>query len=151
MPQTSYHAQHILVFDQDPAILQLFGDLLGDAGYRVTLETFERQACCILERIRTLQPDLVVMELLVDRELRGWELLQSLRQDPATRDIPVVVCTGAIKQIAQIGKHLDSMGVQVVFKPFEIDHMIAAIDSATRARQIPPPVARIESSTAQLA
>ena len=49
--------------------------------------------------------------------------------DRATRDIPVIVCTGAARQIEELRSHLLEMKVQVVLKPFDIDHLIEVIDT----------------------
>ena len=38
-------------------------------------------------------PDIIVTELAL-RQRDGWELVQHLKSDPRTRDIPVVVVTG---------------------------------------------------------
>ncbi len=38
-------------------------------------------------------PDIIVTELML-RHHDGWELLRSLKGDPRTRDIPVIVVTG---------------------------------------------------------
>ena len=48
-----------------------------------------------------------------------------LRMDRETRDIPVVVCTAAVKLVEDLQTHLDAMGVGAVLKPFDIDHLLA--------------------------
>jgi CheY-like chemotaxis protein len=120
-------AKHILVINDDPAILTLFQDLLGDEGYTVTLDKFGRQTGELLEVIRTLQPDLVIMDFIIGHENSGWQLLQAAKMDRETRDIPVVVCTGAIRQVTELSQHLDALDVHVVIKPFDIDHLIEVI------------------------
>lgn len=120
--------KHILVVNDDLAILDLFQELLGEEGYDVTLDNFARLTGELLLTIRELQPDLVIMDFIIGSEDSGWQLLQASRMDRSTRDIPVIVCTGAVKQVTELGDHLDGMGVRVVTKPFDIDHLIAIID-----------------------
>lgn len=139
MSQDTDTQKHIVVINDDPAILQLFDELLGEEGYRVTLDNFQRQTIELLEVIRELKPDLVVMDFLIGGEPKGWQLLQATQMDRSVRDIPVVVCTGAVKQVTELSGHLESLGVHVVIKPFDIDHLIEVIDKAWISEESPTP------------
>lgn len=46
-----------------------------------------------LEVIAHARPDMVVMDLLMDNS-PGWPLLRAIREDPATHELPVIVCSG---------------------------------------------------------
>ncbi|HEU5434055.1 MAG TPA: hypothetical protein VFU81_20465, partial [Thermomicrobiales bacterium] len=48
-------------------------------------------------------------------------------QDPRTAGIPLVLCTGAVREVEAWRPLLDAWGVAVVFKPFDIDHLAATI------------------------
>lgn len=120
-------SKHILVVNDDPAILSLFRDLLGEEGYKVTLDRFGRQTGELLEIIKEIKPDLVIMDFIIGHEESGWQLLQVMKMDRSTRDIPAIVCTGAIKQVTELSQHLDSLGVHVVIKPFDIDHLLEIV------------------------
>ncbi len=135
----SQASKHILVINDDPAILGLFEDLLGEEGYEVTLDKFGGQTSELLESIRSLKPDLVIMDFLIGHEDSGWQLLQVVKMDRATRDIPVVVCTGAVRQVSELSQHLDEMGVQVVLKPFDIDHLIDILSKTWASLDNPTP------------
>jgi CheY-like chemotaxis protein len=50
-----------------------------------------------------------------------------LRMDPATVDIPIVLCTGAVREVKALEEHLVAMGVTVILKPFNIDQLVDAI------------------------
>jgi CheY-like chemotaxis protein len=120
--------KHIIAINDDPAVLQLFDDLLSEEGYRVTVDNFGRQTTELLDSIREHQPDLVVMDFIIGGEPRGWQLLQATQMDRTIRDIPVVICTGAVKQVTELSAHLDSLGVHVVIKPFDIDNLLEVIN-----------------------
>jgi CheY-like chemotaxis protein len=119
--------KHILAVNDDPAILELFNELLTEEGYRVTLDVFARSTSEILADIRRLQPDLVIMDFIIGSEGSGWQLLQAVRMDRRTRDIPVIVCTGAVRQIRELSEHLSEMHVETLLKPFDIDHLIEMV------------------------
>lgn len=139
MTQHLNQRQHILAINDDPAILQLFDELLSEEGYQVTLDIFHRQTTDLLGAIRELQPDLVIMDFIIGGELRGWQLLQAAKMDRAVRDIPVVICTGAVKQVTELSEQLESVGVHVVIKPFDIDHLLDVIETVWQSQKPPIP------------
>ena len=85
--------QHILVVNDTVAILDLFTALLEDEGFQVSTDGFSVELGEMLARIREMQPDLIVLDLVIMEEGKGWQLLQLLRMDRETRDIPVIALT----------------------------------------------------------
>jgi CheY-like chemotaxis protein len=120
--------KHIFVINDTVAILELFTSLLEDEGYRVTTDGFSVEMVEMLARVKEENPDLIVLDFVILDEGKGWQFLQMLKMDRETRDIPVIVCTAASKLVEEQQAHLDTMGVQVVLKPFDIDRLLAAID-----------------------
>jgi CheY-like chemotaxis protein len=118
------HRPHILAINNDLAVLGLFRDLLTDAGYEVSTQPYVDRD---LDGIKTLQPELIVLDYMWATEDASWSLLQMLRMDPGTADIPIILCTGAVREVEAMEGHLESMGVTVVFKPFNIDQLLEAI------------------------
>jgi CheY-like chemotaxis protein len=135
--------KHIFVINDTTAILELFTAMLADEGYRVTTDGFSIELMAMLERIKTEQPDLVILDFVIADEGKGWQFLQVLKMDRATRAIPVIVCTAAAKLVEELQVHLAEMGVAVVLKPFDIDHLLAEIakicDAATPRPRIGSP------------
>jgi CheY-like chemotaxis protein len=119
--------RHILVVNDTVSILELFTVLLEDEGYRVSTDGFSVELSAMLARIREMQPDLVVLDLVIMEEGKGWQMLQLLRMDRETRDIPVIVCTAASRLVDELQTHLDTMKVSVVLKPFDIDHLLTVV------------------------
>ena len=119
----------ILVINDDPAILGLFDDLLREEGYDVQQDEFGKTTDELHRHIRDLQPELIILDYIIGREGSGWQLLQAIKMDRATRHIPVIICTGAARQVEELRGHLLEMDVQVVLKPFDIDHLIEIVES----------------------
>ena len=136
--------KHILVINDTVAILDLFRTLLEEEGYRVSTDDFSIDMLSMLDRVKTDRPDLIVLDFIVVDEGKGWQFLQMLKMDRATRDIPVVVCTAAAKLVEALQAHLDVMGVGVVLKPFDIDVVLAEID---RKLTLPDPGQGAPSAT----
>jgi CheY-like chemotaxis protein len=114
----------ILAINNEPAVLALFRDLLQEAGYQVSTQTYVDRD---LAQIKALKPDLIVLDYMWANEDASWSLLQMLRMDPATVDIPIVLCTGAVREVKALEEHLVAMGVTVILKPFNIDQLVDAI------------------------
>ena len=79
----------ILVADDEPDMRSLLSDLLEDAGHEVT-EAENGQVA--YQQIQRQAPDLVLMDVLMPM-MNGIEVLQRLRNDPATQMLPVILLT----------------------------------------------------------
>lgn len=131
--------KHIFVINDTVAILELFRELLEEEGYRVTTDGFSVELIEMLGRVKAICPDLIVLDLIIMDEGKGWQFLQMLKMDRTTRAIPVIICTAAARQVEELQVHLDSMGVVVVLKPFDIDHLIEKIDQVWAVSESPRP------------
>jgi CheY-like chemotaxis protein len=117
-----------LVVNDTQEILELFEDILGGLGFESVLMSYAPRE---LERIREVEPDLIVLDFLMgDRELLGWQLLQKLKMDRALALIPVVVCTAALKAVQEQQGYLTEQGVIIVLKPFMVDQLEEAVRAA---------------------
>ncbi|MCC7022075.1 MAG: response regulator [Thermomicrobiales bacterium] len=119
---------HILVINDTVAILELFRELLEGEGYRVTTDGFTVALDAMLDRVRQEPPDLIVLDFIILDERRGWQFLEALKLDRETREIPVIVCTAAAQMVEELQTHLDTMGVAVLLKPFDIDALLGIIE-----------------------
>lgn len=115
------HQPHILVIDDSSEILDLKDDVLEAEGFRVS--TMLRRDTDVSE-IVAMKPDLLVMDYVPPKESA---LLQDAATDPRTRQIPILLCSGAIREVEAIMPELHALGVTVIFKPFDIDNLIAAV------------------------
>jgi CheY-like chemotaxis protein len=120
--------KHVFVINDTVAILELFRAMLEDEGYRVTTDGFSVELVEMLGRVREARPDVVVLDFVILDEGKGWQFLQLMKMDREARDIPVIVCTAAAKLVEELQTHLDTMGVAVVLKPFDIDHLLQEIE-----------------------
>ena len=80
----------ILVVDDAPENIQLLSGLLK-VEYKVKAATSGEKALVVAARQPA--PDLVLLDVMMP-EMDGYEVCRRLRDDPATRDIPVVFVTG---------------------------------------------------------
>jgi CheY-like chemotaxis protein len=80
----------VLLVDDYPDNRDIYVQFLTYAGLRVEEAGNGHQA---LDKAFTLRPDVIVMDLSLPG-LDGWEATRRLKQDPRTRDIPVIALTG---------------------------------------------------------
>lgn len=77
----------VLVVDDDPDARLLLAQYVKDDGCRAILAGNGEQG---LRLARAHQPDLILLDIMMP-QMNGLEVLERLREDPATADIPVVV------------------------------------------------------------
>jgi DNA-binding response OmpR family regulator len=79
----------VLLVDDDPAAVELMSAYLSQPGYQV-LRAFGGQEG--IELARRHRPDLVVLDLLMP-DIGGLEVIEALKRDSHTANIPVVMVT----------------------------------------------------------
>lgn len=77
----------ILVVERDPHVRELEQFFLEEAGYEVE---FAEHGLAALEQARTLNPHILITEILVPR-LDGLALCRRIKEDPHTRHIAVLI------------------------------------------------------------
>lgn len=104
--------QTVLVVDDEKQNRSLLAELLQD-DCRVLLARTGEQA---LERARELQPDLILLDVLMP-EMDGYQVIQALKHEDATRQIPVIFIS-ALDSTADEERGLDLGAVDYIAKPF---------------------------------
>ena len=100
----------ILVVDDDTSILGLLRVLLESESYTVVTATSVREARTAVAAAR---PDLVLCDVRLP-DAPPFALLEWLLSDPATAQLPVVVCSGAVREIEQAAERLRHPHVAVL-------------------------------------
>jgi CheY-like chemotaxis protein len=119
------------VINEDTAFLQLMHDLLEEEGYEVASH---REVKGVYEKIVDDRPDLIVLDIVIGGETKGWELLELLTLDPRTRRVPVIVCTAAVDALRGREDQLTRLGIRGLTKPFDLEELLAAVQQALASR-----------------
>ncbi len=112
----------ILVVDDNPSNLQMIGKLLTYNGYEVDLAESGKDALAIVEN---RPPDLIVLDLVMP-DMDGLDVCKKLKNDPDTKDIPIIFCTGNAER-KDIEKCFDAGGADYTTKPIETIILLSRI------------------------
>lgn len=85
----------ILLVDDDHDFLAMNRSVLEARGYRVVAVSSPQAA---MERIATARPDLVVTDLMMKDLDAGFSLSRTVKENPETASIPVIIVTAASSQ-----------------------------------------------------
>jgi DNA-binding response OmpR family regulator len=122
----------ILVVNDTQEILELFRLLLEEEGYEVVLAGFPFQQISDIEHVN---PDLIILDFVFGDQKTGWQMLQMLKMRRSTATIPIIACTAALDLVREQEGYLVSQGVHVIFKPFDIDQLLASVKQALESHE----------------
>src|SRR5579864_7927826 len=119
----------IVLADDSISVRKFVGRMLEKAGYRVKLAADGLEA---LEIVSQSSCDLVVTDLEMPRT-NGYELMSQMRQQPNTREIPVMVVTSRAG-----AKHRDRAmkegAAAFLVKPVQEDQLVATVNDLVNLR-----------------
>jgi two-component system, OmpR family, response regulator len=89
-----------------------------------------------LERLKSFTPDVVLLDVMMPH-LDGYETCRRLKQNPATRDIPVVFLTARVQKAdRERGMKLGALGyLTKPFDPMTLHDQILALFSGPSGRK----------------
>jgi two-component system, chemotaxis family, response regulator PixH len=112
----------VLVVDDSMTDMQIASGSLQQAGFTVITAANEKEAKA---RIASQKPDLIVLDVVLpDRS--GFEICRDLKDNPSTKDIPIVICSTK-------GSNMDKYwGMQqgadaYIAKPVDPDELVKAV------------------------
>lgn len=117
----------IAVVNDDSTFLDLMHDLLSEAGYRAVIH---KESDSAYELVKAEQPALVVLDIRMDHQESGWQVLELLRLDPATAAIPVIVCSADAVALRAKAARLAELGCVPLEKPFDLDELLRLVEAA---------------------
>lgn len=117
----------VLVVEDDPALQQVYADVLRDQGWRVHVAGDGVEALDILQD--GLRPCVAVVDLRMPR-MDGWTLIRELRKGP-WHELPFVILA-AHYQVHEEAKRIGARWW--LQKPVGIDRLLDVINEACAAK-----------------
>ena len=112
----------ILVVDDEPEAVELVEFNLQQAGYEVISAADGAEA---LTKSRAKKPNLIVLDLMLP-EMSGLEVCKTLRRDPATAGIPIIMLTARAAEIDRV-LGLELGADDYITKPFSPRELVLRV------------------------
>jgi CheY-like chemotaxis protein len=118
--------RRVLAVDDEPPILSLLTTVLEAEGYQVEVATNGRDA---LDKVKRQAPDAILLDLMMP-VLDGWQLIEALRADPVTSQIPIIILSAAY----DAAKHPALGSLVFLAKPFDLGMLLILVEDTLHNR-----------------
>ena len=112
----------VLVIDDQQANVRMVGGLLSRAGYQVVPALSGGEG---LELARSQKPDVVLLDMKMPG-MDGFEVLRQLREEPATKDLPIIFLT-ADNDRENLIRAFAAGAIDYITKPFVAEELLARV------------------------
>jgi DNA-binding LytR/AlgR family response regulator len=123
----------VLVVEDEPLLSEMITKSLKLEGYLVESAGTGEDG---LKKVKELNPDLVLLDVLLPK-IDGWEVLTRLRDDPKSRDLPIIMLTALADEKSKV-QGLRGGADDYVTKPFSALELMARVEAVLKRTERPP-------------
>lgn len=116
--------KRILYFEDEQEMVDLVRLILEREGYTVESAGEGRAGLAVTHQY---SPDLILLDLLMP-DMDGWEIYHKLKQDEATKDIPVIIITAKAKSIDKVLGSDKGKVNDYIIKPFSPQNLVERVN-----------------------
>ena len=123
---------NILIIDDDRDLVESIRIVLESRKYGVRTAYNGKEG---FQRIQEKAPDLIILDVMMATDTEGFSVAYKLRNNPAYKEIPIIMVTGFTKKMAEAGpeKFQHIMGenwpvTQFLEKPIDPEELLAVIE-----------------------
>ena len=120
----------ILIVDDEPEVHAVLGKMLVREGYAIQSAYNADEA---FEKVKTRKPDLIILDIMMPR-ISGIEVCNRLKDDPATKDIMILIVSAKDAQADRI-EGLTHGADDYVSKPFHLRSLVRKIEHMLQKRK----------------
>ncbi|MEM9804995.1 MAG: response regulator [Cyanobacteria bacterium P01_D01_bin.56] len=117
----------VLVVEDSIAQREMIIDLLKGNGLNVTVASDGVEA---LAHIQGDLPDLVVLDIVMPR-MNGYEVCRRIKSDPATQNLPVVLCSSKGEEFDRYWGMKQGADAYIA-KPFQPNELVGTVKQLLR-------------------
>jgi CheY-like chemotaxis protein len=111
----------ILIVDDEYGLAEMSGEILSSLGHQVVTATNGKLA---LASVETTRPDVILLDVMMPI-MSGNEVLEILKSNSATRQIPVIMMSAVGPEAVPASLREKTAGF--LTKPFTFDQLMAAV------------------------
>ena len=116
----------ILIIDDSNTNLFLLKNILEIDGYtNIYTASNGNQG---LKMITEILPDLVLLDIMMPKNITGFDVLEMTKKDKLTQNIPIIVISAKI-EADNIDKAIDLGAIDYISKPIAIDSVLSKVNS----------------------
>lgn len=122
----------ILIIDDDRDLVESIRIVLESRKYGVRTAHNGKDG---FKQVQEKAPDLILLDVMMATDTEGFSLAYKLRNNPAYKDIPIIMVTGFTKKMAETGpeKFQHIMGenwpvTQFLEKPIDPEELLSVIE-----------------------
>ncbi len=130
MNKTNKTKDTILIVDDNPKNIQVAASILSTQGYQIS---FDEDGKSALQHTKAVKFDLILMDIMMPG-MDGYEACIRLKNDPETKDIPLIFLT-AKADPESIIRGFEAGGVDYITKPFNEAELLARVDTHIELKQ----------------
>jgi GAF domain-containing protein/CheY-like chemotaxis protein len=121
--------KHVLIVDDDPNVAEMLGQILTGHGFE--LEAAEDGEAG-LRAVEARRPDVILLDLMMPK-LDGFGVIERLRADPSTRDIPIIVISAKELTEPESRKLRDSVAFVMQKQGFDGEKLVQELTSVLQS------------------
>lgn len=118
-------ARRLLLADDSITIQKVVELVLAEEGFEIKAVNNGEEAFAAIE---TFKPDVVLVDIEMPK-MNGYQLCEKLKTHPVTKDVPVILLSGAFEPLdEELARHVKADSF--VIKPFESQELISKINAS---------------------
>ncbi len=118
----------VLLVDDDADFVKENKAALEESGFEVVTAFSGRE---VADKVRFEQPDLVVLDLMMEKHDAGFAVAKALKADPIYRRLPILMVSSALEKTGyEFSQEMDGYWMKTddyVNKPIQPENLVARI------------------------
>ncbi|MCX6069011.1 MAG: response regulator, partial [Chloroflexi bacterium] len=128
IPRDNRQQKHLLVVHDDPGIADMLRQFLPESEYKLASAL---DGVAGLAAIAASRPDVLLLDIIMPR-LDGFAVIEALRADPQTRDLPIIVISAKDLTSAEAARLKETVAVVIQKQGFQGEKLIQEIESVLK-------------------
>ena len=96
----AYDGTTILLAEDDIILAELYTERLKQEGFNVVHASNGEDALKLIDEVI---PSLIILDIMMPK-MNGLDVLKNLKENPDTKNIPVIIVTALVQEIEKINK-----------------------------------------------